>query len=65
MTRDACECRGGGGGRRALLPSGPRSRVLLKFVAKRLAQMALLFFLFLSIVFFLLQAQPGDITCSS
>jgi peptide/nickel transport system permease protein len=35
---------------------------LLKFVAKRLAQMALLFFLFLSIVFFLLQAQPGDIT---
>jgi peptide/nickel transport system permease protein len=35
---------------------------LLKFVAKRLAQMAVLFFLFLSIVFFLLQAQPGDIT---
>ena len=35
---------------------------MLKFVAKRLAQMALLFFLFLSIVFFLLQAQPGDIT---
>jgi peptide/nickel transport system permease protein len=35
---------------------------LLKFVAKRLVQMAFLFFLFLSLVFFLLQAQPGDIS---
>jgi peptide/nickel transport system permease protein len=35
---------------------------LLKFIAKRLVQMAFLFFLFLSLVFFLLQAQPGDIT---
>jgi peptide/nickel transport system permease protein len=35
---------------------------LLKFVGRRLVQMAFLFFLFLSLVFFLLQAQPGDIT---
>jgi peptide/nickel transport system permease protein len=35
---------------------------LLKFIAKRLVQMAFLFFLFLSLVFFLLQAQPGDIS---
>jgi peptide/nickel transport system permease protein len=35
---------------------------LVKFIAKRLIQMAFLFFLFLSLVFFLLQAQPGDIT---
>lgn len=35
---------------------------MLKFIAKRLVQMAFLFFLFLSLVFFLLQAQPGDIT---
>jgi len=35
---------------------------LVKFIAKRLVQMAFLFFLFLSLVFFLLQAQPGDIT---
>lgn len=35
---------------------------MLKFIAKRLIQMAFLFFLFLSLVFFLLQAQPGDIT---
>lgn len=35
---------------------------MLKFIAKRLVQMTFLFFLFLSLVFFLLQAQPGDIT---
>lgn len=35
---------------------------MLKFIAKRLVQMAFLFFLFLSLVFFLLQAQPGDIS---
>lgn len=35
---------------------------MLKFIAKRLVQMAFLFFLFLSLVFFLLQAQPGNIT---
>lgn len=35
---------------------------MLKFVGRRLIQMAFLFFLFLSLVFFLLQAQPGDIT---
>lgn len=35
---------------------------MLKFIAKRLVQMAFLFFLFLSMVFFLLQAQPGDIS---
>lgn len=35
---------------------------MLKFIAKRLVQMVFLFFLFLSLVFFLLQAQPGDIT---
>jgi peptide/nickel transport system permease protein len=34
---------------------------LLKFIAKRLVQMSFLFFLFLSLVFFLLQAQPGNI----
>lgn len=35
---------------------------MIKFIAKRLVQMGFLFFLFLSLVFFLLQAQPGDIT---
>lgn len=35
---------------------------MLRFIAKRLVQMAFLFFLFLSLVFFLLQAQPGDIS---
>jgi peptide/nickel transport system permease protein len=35
---------------------------LLKFVGRRLIQMVILFFLFLSMVFFLLQAQPGDIS---
>lgn len=35
---------------------------MLKFVAKRLVQMAFLFFLFLTLVFFLLEAQPGDIS---
>lgn len=35
---------------------------MLKFVGRRLVQMAFLFFLFLSLVFFILQAQPGDIT---
>ncbi len=35
---------------------------MIKFIAKRLVQMAFLFFLFLSLVFFLLQSQPGDIT---
>ena len=33
-----------------------------KFIGKRLIQMALLFVVFLSFVFLLLQAQPGDIT---
>ncbi len=35
---------------------------MLKFIAKRLVQMTFLFFLFLSLVFFLLWLQPGDIT---
>jgi len=35
---------------------------LLKFVGRRLVQMVFLFFLFLTLVFFLLEAQPGDIT---
>lgn len=35
---------------------------MLKFVGRRLIQMAFLFFLFLTLVFFLLEAQPGDIT---
>jgi len=35
---------------------------VLKFIGRRLIQMAFLFFLFLTLVFFLLQAQPGDIT---
>lgn len=35
---------------------------MLKFVGRRLIQMVFLFFLFLSLVFFLLEAQPGDIT---
>jgi peptide/nickel transport system permease protein len=35
---------------------------LLKFVGRRLVQMVFLFFLFLTVVFFLLEAQPGDIT---
>ena len=35
---------------------------MLKFIGRRLIQMALLFFLFLTLVFFLLEAQPGDIT---
>ena len=35
---------------------------MLKFIGRRLVQMVLLFFLFLTLVFFLLQAQPGDIT---
>jgi len=35
---------------------------LLKFIGRRLIQMVFLFFLFLTLVFFLLQAQPGDIT---
>jgi peptide/nickel transport system permease protein len=35
---------------------------VLKFIGGRLAQMALLFVLFLTILFFLLQAQPGDIS---
>lgn len=35
---------------------------MLKFVSRRLVQMVFLFFLFLTLVFFLLEAQPGDIT---
>ena len=35
---------------------------MLKFIGRRLIQMAFLFFMFLSAVFFLLLAQPGDIT---
>jgi peptide/nickel transport system permease protein len=35
---------------------------LLNFVGRRLVQMVFLFFLFLTLVFFLLEAQPGDIT---
>lgn len=35
---------------------------MLKFVGRRLIQMVFLFFLFLTLVFFLLEAQPGDIT---
>jgi peptide/nickel transport system permease protein len=35
---------------------------MLKFIGRRLVQMALLFVAFLTIVFFLLQAQPGDVT---
>ena len=35
---------------------------MLKFVSRRLVQMALLFFMFLSLVFLLLHAQPGDIS---
>ncbi len=35
---------------------------MLKFVGRRLVQMVFLFFLFLTLVFFLLEAQPGDIT---
>lgn len=35
---------------------------MLKFIGRRLIQMVFLFFLFLTLVFFLLQAQPGDIT---
>lgn len=35
---------------------------MLKFIGRRLVQMTFLFFLFLTLVFFLLQAQPGDIT---
>lgn len=34
---------------------------MLKFVGRRLVQMVFLFFLFLTLVFFLLEAQPGDI----
>jgi peptide/nickel transport system permease protein len=33
---------------------------LLKFIGVRLVQMSLLFLVFLSVLFFLLQAQPGD-----
>jgi peptide/nickel transport system permease protein len=35
---------------------------VLKFIGRRLVQMVLLFIVFLSILFFLLYAQPGDIT---
>ena len=35
---------------------------MLKFIGRRLVQMVFLFFLFLTLVFFLLQAQPGDIS---
>ena len=35
---------------------------MIGFIARRLAQMVLLFAVFLTILFFLLQAQPGDIT---
>ena len=35
---------------------------MAKFIAKRLLQMAVLFVIFLSILFFLLEAQPGDLS---
>src|SRR5690606_10212389 len=35
---------------------------MIKFLARRLVQMAILFVIFLSIVWLLLQAMPGDIT---
>lgn len=35
---------------------------MIKFLARRLVQMALLFVVFLSIVWLLLQAMPGDIS---
>lgn len=35
---------------------------MLRFIGRRLIQMAFLFFVFLTVVFFLLLAQPGDIT---
>jgi len=35
---------------------------MVKFVASRLVQMALLFVVFLTVLFFLLEAQPGDLT---
>jgi len=35
---------------------------MLRFIGKRILQMGFLFIIFLTILFFLLQAQPGDIT---
>lgn len=35
---------------------------MLRFIGKRILQMGFLFIVFLTILFFLLQAQPGDIT---
>src|SRR5688572_10447898 len=35
---------------------------MLKFIGGRLVQMAFLFAVFLTLLFFLLQAQPGDIS---
>ena len=35
---------------------------MLKFIGRRLIQMVLLFVAFLTAIFFLLQAQPGDVT---
>jgi len=33
-----------------------------KFIAKRVVQMFLLFVVFLTVLFFLLEAQPGDLS---
>ena len=35
---------------------------MLKFIGRRLVQIALLFLAYLTFIFFLLQAQPGDVT---
>ena len=47
-----------------LQPFTPSSGVLLllRFIGRRLVQMSFLFLLFLTLLFFLLEAQPGDIT---
>ena len=37
---------------------------MLKFIVKRLAQTVFVFFIFLTMMFFLIQAQPGDVTNS-
>ncbi len=35
---------------------------MLKFIGRRLIQIVLLFLAYLTFIFFLLQAQPGDVT---
>src|SRR3970040_1084811 len=43
--------------------AGPEERTrMAKFISKRLVQMVILFAIFLTILFFLLEAQPGDLT---